>query len=357
MSKKNNSLSSSSIMDNITNQMEKPIFIYDKLPNYEDIYNNIKKHPFNLTRIINCLSLFFILNSAYFWIILTYSKLSFLHFLMVPILFIISILWTIKKTKKNIFKIISMSNAKFYFYDNFLIIKSDNSIEQTSYNKILLFKEGKTNFSVATKSRAFIIEKNKIDDKFYNFLKKLTKQYKNIKASSNDKLFWDCLHKYMGKYKMYYVNNKNEKTLDKYYHTKRVLKIFYIYILCINLIIVLGIFSTFDILFNNFIEFIFYIIFIIILTIFCMPNHIKYRIKKLLETKQEKLYFYNEFLLIKTEEKIFKCNYDNIKSIIEDNDLLFIKMKSLLSPIIIYKNKLNNKDYEFLCTLKLPTNS
>jgi len=35
-------------------------------------------------------------------------------------------------------------------------------------------------------------------------------------------------------------------------------------------------------------------------------------------------------LLIKTEKKFFKCNYNN---------------------------KLNNKDYEFFCTLKLLTNS
>ncbi len=353
MSKKINYLSNCDIIGNIANQMENPLFIYDKLPNFEDIYNNVKKHPLNLTRIINCLSLFFILNVVYFWIIQKYLKFSFLYYLIVPILFLVSVLWTIKKTKKNIFKIITMSNAKFYFYDNFLIIKSDNSLEQTPYNKILLFKEGKTIFSFATKSRSFIIEKNKIDDKFYNFLKRLTKQYKNIKTSSNDKLFWDCLHKHMGKYKLYCVNNKNEKTLDKYYHTKKVFKIFYIYILCINFIIVLSVFSAFGILFKNSIEFIFYMIFIIILTIFCMPNHIKYRIKRILQKKEEKLYFYDEFFLIKTEEIILKYEYNDIKSFTEDDEIIFIKVKSLISPIVI--NKQISSSMNFNLSKKIKT--
>lgn len=62
-----------------------------------------------------------------------------------------------------------MSNAKFYFYDNFLIVKSEDGIERIPYNKILFIKEGKTNFAFAIKSRSFIIEKSKIDDKFYIF--------------------------------------------------------------------------------------------------------------------------------------------------------------------------------------------
>ena len=157
----------------------------------------------------------------------------------------------------------------------------------------------------------------------------------------------------MGKYKLYCVNNKNEKTLDKYYHTKKVFKIFYIYILCINFIIVLSVFSAFGILFKNSIEFIFYMIFIIILTIFCMPNHIKYRIKRILQKKEEKLYFYDEFFLIKTEEIILKYEYNDIKSFTEDDEIIFIKVKSLISPIVI--NKQISSSMNFNLSKKIKT--
>lgn len=352
MSKKTNKLSSSSIMDDILKQLEKPNFLYDKLPDFEDLYNNVKKHPINFTRVVNCLGLFLILNFIYFWIIQKYFGFYFYHLFIIPIFFLISVIWTIKKAKKNISEIISMTNAKFNFYDNFLIINSKDSIEKIPYNKLLFIKENKINFIFATKTRSFIIEKNKIDDKFYIFLEKLEKQYKNIKETSDDILFWDCLHEYMGKYKIYCINDINEKTLDKYYHTKKVFKIFYIYILCINFIVGLCVFSAFDIRFNNFTEFALYIIFIIILTIFCMPNHIKYRIKRLLQKRQEKLYFYDEFFLIKTEENIFKYEYNNIKSFIEDNELIFIKIKSLLSPIVINKQSFNSKEFDLSNKIK-----
>lgn len=352
MSKKANNLSYTDIIDNISKKLEKPIFLYEELPTFEDLYNNVKKHPFNCKRVVDCLSLFFILTGVYFWIIEKYFKFSFYHLLIIPVLFLISIFLTIKNVKKSISKIVSIANAKFYFYDNFLIIKSEDNIERIPYNKILFIKEGKINFAFAIKSRSFIIEKSKIDDKFYKFLKNLSKQYKSIQISSDDNLFWDCLHKYTEKPKIYCVNEKDKKNLDKYYDTKKVYKIFYICILCINFIVVLGIFSIFDIYFSNFIEFIFYMIFIIILTFFCMPNHIKYRIKRILETKQENLYFYDEFLLIKTEEKIFKCNYDNIKSVIENENLLFIKVKSILSPLIINKQSFKSKEYNLLNKIK-----
>ena len=94
-------------------------------------------------------------------------------------------------------------------------------------------------------------------------------------------------------------------------------------------------------------------IFIIILTIFCMPNHIKYRIKRILQKKEEKLYFYDEFFLIKTEEIILKYEYNDIKSFTEDDEIIFIKVKSLISPIVI--NKQISSSMNFNLSKKIKT--
>lgn len=114
-----------------------------------------------------------------------------------------------------------------------------------------------------------------------------------------------------------------------------------------NFIIAIGIFYIFNIHFSNFTEIIIYIFFIIILTVLSISNDIKYRVKRILQKKQEKIYFYNDFLFIKNEEIIFKCDYDCIKSFIEDNEFIFIKIKQLLSPIIINKKSIQNININF----------
>lgn len=247
------------------------------------------------------------------------------------------------------------SSAVFYFYDDFFIVKSDNSIEKVPYNKIIIFKEYKSHFAIGAKSRGFFIEKDKIDDKFYNFLKELKNQYKNIKSSSDDKVLDDNLHDYIGKYKMYCVNDKNEETLDKYYHTEKIYRILYINVLCINSILILAFFTIFDIFFKTFIEIAFLIIFIIIITNFSIPNHIKSRIKVAMQSEAEKLYFYDEYFLIKADGVILKCKYSNIKFFIEDDKLVFMKLKSLLSPIIIDKQIPLSVNFDLLGKLKAST--
>lgn len=84
-----------------------------------------------------------------------------------------------------------------------------------------------------------------------------------------------------------------------------------------------------------------------------MPNHIKYRIKRILQKKEEKLYFYDEFFLIKTEEIILKYEYNDIKSFTEDDEIIFIKVKSLISPIVI--NKQISSSMNFNLSKKIKT--
>ncbi len=354
MAKKAENLSYTEIIDNISKKLEKPIFLYEEQLTFEDLYKNIKEDPFNFKSVIYCLCIFFILNGVYFWIIEKYFNFSYYHLLIIPLLFLISILWVIKHYKKIIYKTIAISNVKFYFYDNFLIIISKDTIERIPYNKIILIRETNLGFILSIKSEPFVIKKSKIDDKFYNFLKTLSKTYKDTQISSDDNLFWDCLHKHMSKYDLYCINDRNKQNLDKYYHTKKVYKIIFLYVLCINFLLGLAIFSFTKLDYNP-TDYILFMIFIIVLTFFSIPNHIKYIIKEIMKTKQEKLYFYNSFLLIKNEDKIFKCNYDKIKSVIEEENLLFIKVKKLLSPIVVNKQNLSSEEYNLLKKLKTST--
>lgn len=232
MPKSKNVLSSSDVITNISKNIDKPNFLYNEILKFDDLYNKVKKHPVNFSRSIDCLSKFLILNAIYFLVVKKYFELSLLHFFMIPIFFVISLCWTIKKTKKSISKLVLMSNSKFYFYNNFLIIESEDCLEKIPYNKILFIKEGKTRFYFSTKSKSFVIEKDKINSKFNDFLNELIKQYKNIQEDSSDILFWDCLHKYMGNYRLYCINEKNEKNLTNYYHTKKFLNLF-LYISCV----------------------------------------------------------------------------------------------------------------------------
>lgn len=352
MSNEKNNLSCSDVMDNISENLEKPIFLYEGSLKFDDLYNNVKKHPINLYYIKDCGSKFLILFAIYFFIANKFFKLSFLHFFIIPILFIISIWSTIKKIKKDIYKAVAMSNAKFYFYDNFLIAKSENSIEKVPYNKILFIKEKKLNFLFSTKLRAFIIQKSKIDDNFYDFLKKLVTQHKDMQETLDDVISWDCLHRNMGEYKLYCISKKNESTLNCYYHTKRVYMTIYLCDMCFNFIIGLVIFSLFNVFFCTLIEIIFYVTYIIILTIICMLNYIKPRIKVLLKTEQEKVYFYDEFFLVKTKESIIKLDYDSIKLIVDSDKLLFLKVKKIISPIVIDKQILDKNEFNLYSKIK-----
>lgn len=352
MSNEKNSLSSSDIIDNISENLEKPNFLYEGSLEFDDLYNNVKKHPIDLYSVVECGSKFLILVAIYFFIANKFSKPAFLNFFIIPILFIISIWLTIKKIKKNIYKAVAMSNAKFYFYDNFLIAKSENSIEKVPYNNILFIKEKKSTIVIATKLRTFIIQKSKIDDKFYDFLKKLMNQYKNIHETSDDVISWDCLHRNMGEYKLYCISNKNKSTLKYYYHTKRVYIISYLYVMCINFIVISGIYSLFNIFFYTPTEIIFFIIFVNISTIICMPNYFKSRVKILLKTEQEKIYFYDEFFLIKTKENIIKFDYDSIKLIVDSDKLLFLKVKKVISPMVINKQILDTKEFNLYSKIK-----
>lgn len=54
MSNEKNNLSCSDIIDNISENLEKPIFLYEGNLEFDDLYNNVKKHPINLYYIIDC---------------------------------------------------------------------------------------------------------------------------------------------------------------------------------------------------------------------------------------------------------------------------------------------------------------
>lgn len=147
----------------------------------------------------------------------------------------------------------------------------------------------------------------------------------------------------MNNYKMYCINNKNEQSLNNYYHTKKIFFKIFIYFFCIEYFI--GIYIMNDLMFVSFKDFTFCIIYFFVLVISSIYIYIKKKIKIILQEPTEKLYFYDKFFLIKNENQILKYDYDNIKTFIEDEDKIYIKTE-LLSPIIINKSDLTLNKFD-----------
>lgn len=335
----NNIKDETNIINEILRQTDQPNFVYDGSISNNKIYNYIKKHPINFSRITYLLSRFLCLYIIFLFLIQKNYKVSYSHRFIILLSFIISIVMTIIKIKKEIKKQISILNSKIYFYDNFFIIESVDNIENIPYNKILSIKESKNNFSILIKSKNLIIQKEEIDEKFSKFLAKLMINYKKIVLTTKDEQFWESTHKNMGAYKVYCINEKNEKTLNKFFNTKKIyIPIFIYFFICFSLI-ALYIYYIFGIVYNTPSKILLFTIFVFILTKVLLTKLINEKKLEMIKSPQEKIYLYDKYLIIKNKEKIVKYNYDKIKYFIEDNELIYIPIK--LFSLVLIINKTN----------------
>lgn len=353
---KKNSLDSKDIIDDISRKLKKPLYIYKNSITLDELNDNTKKYTFYLARIIIFLEFFFIITLTYIlslWLITKKFQLLSISRNVIFIIFIFSILLSILKIKKNSQKKANESNIKIYFYNEYLIIKTKNSLEGFFYNELIIKLENKDRFILSFKGKNFIIEKNKIDNDLLVFIKKLNVEKNKYKIAKNENDIFNYLNHTFDNYIINITNEKNDKILKEYFNTTKArINLFIKYLIksFIALNIIMLILNKFSIVKINFNFSYFFFCFIVdfISTIIYTNYYAKYEAKKILEKEIEEFYFYEDFIFIHLKNVFFKCNYDDIKFISENKNFLFITLKSIYSPIIINKSKFNSKDYSFL---------
>lgn len=331
---KNDKISNKNIMEDIINIVDKPIFFFNK---WKDLKYNKKAVLRSKLTYIMCWSVYFI--CIYFLIINAFFGVHIRDLLAIPILFILCYLIFGKRCNKMLNDNINLSmNSKFYFYDNLLIIQNDNKIIKVSYDKLQYeHKDSVYSFhsSQRNDSLAFSIKSDSPVDEFDIFLNELN----NKKDPAKKKILLDKIHNNINKYRLHCTNKKNNKTLKKYYHENIFLMFLYISIILIYFIS----FCVYKYLIKEDTEFFLFMQICCLPTFIILPIVIIKEKRKSKQIYQEELYFYENFFLIETKDSILKYEYSDIKSFSEDNNSIYIKVKSLSLPIIIDKQLCNSK--------------
>lgn len=332
-------------------KLEKPIFSYEgPTPSFYELYIDLKKHPLNSKIIVGYLVIFLIIFIIYYLITLLIKHKMNLSITIIILLSIISLFITIffkikglKNTSKN-------SNANFYFYDDFILLKRKNENEYIFFNEINSIDESKKYFNIYKNGNRYIITKNKIKPELSDYLRKLKQNLKKLKNDSKYS-YKNFIKNHKNEVIIYSKNNISEEILNKYYKINKIKKDFLINSLLVNLfnvhillvILYRFIFKTynFDIKVYSFL-----ILEAFLLTIIFQKLYRKYFINKLLKNNNSYLYIFSDFIFINYKDKILRYNYNDIKLILDIDDLLLIKINYQL--IALNKSILKADQIDYL---------
>ena len=272
--------------------------------------------------------------------------------------------------KNAIFKYENSSNNKIiYFYEDCMIIIYTNRIVKYLYNKITYINENNNSFLISIKSENLKIDKKDLNEKNIQFLKIITRDYKNIEDNSGSGNHeWESIE-LKNKNSINCLDAINENSINQYYTNKRV---------------------KFDIFFNYY--FLHVIEAFILIFILWFPLHLYsisslkpihililvpcaifvgdlIKMKKYIEINtieslklenKIQLFFFKDIFVIKSPDLITCYKYKNMKIIFETNEFLFIKFKflptlfgkkSVFYPLILKKNIIKKSDFDFIYNL------
>ncbi len=356
---KNKDIQFEDIIENIVDNLEKPIFTYEEKYTCDEVWNNIKRNPFSKPIIYIFIMISLIITIIYFIIhkILKFIPINFLAFI---IIYLLSFLIALLIKKKLIYRNPNCLYSKIYFYNNFLMVRKDKTFFKYNYDEILKIEDKNYYFIIyIDKYKYMIIENKKINKQSIEFLKKLQSHQENKQESKkeNNEL-WKSIDKYIKGAYISSTNSVNEETINQYCNLKTQKKIIfvrgYIYGLLMTYIMAIIINPQFD---NTTFNILFYLsipIFILILNIEFMDKLINDEIGKLIKDNEKnsyntfKLFLYDNFILLKKNIEIIKLEYSDIKHISSNEEYVFIKFKAIKSeskyvPIIVNINKLKKK--------------
>lgn len=353
------------ILESIIDKMDKPIFTYNqkyKHNEIKEVKKKIQKNPFSYIKINSLLRTFIIISIIEILIskiIITSPNYIYIALISLFISIIINILILYKQLSN-----MKMINNKILFYENLFIIKTNNRINKYTNEQISKIEEKKSAFIVYYNHIYIVIEKNKINKKEMDFLINLKDNYKkleNIKTCNEN--VWD--NKFIENATFFCNNTINEESVSQFCNLKREKKklfiIYYLYLLITisittNIIFPLNYSNLFDI----FLSYVFLPILIFIINIYHTQKYITNRRNQLLKNSANIssnniiIYFYEDIFLLKTNDKIIKCNYTNLKYIINNEKYMFIKFRNIklntnYGPLIIDKNSLTENKINYLC--------
>lgn len=355
---KNKDIKFEDITENIINNLDKPLFTYEEKYTCDEVWKSFKKNPFSKqTAFLFTILLFF---TATIYIII-HKFFSYLPFNFIAITIILIIVFLIVE-KIIIYSNPSNYNNKIFFYSKFLLIKKNNILSKYEYNEILKIEDKNYYFIIyIDKYTHIIIENKKIDNQSIEFLKNIhTNQNHNQNKNIYNNDVWN-LDKYIEDANILCDNIINKNSINEYCHLKNFkiqLSIKWLLYVGIPSIIILSI------KYHSFLSNVFY--FLIIGTIYyillqnSIINYIqdvmiKYNNKNLYNNY--KIYFYDNYILLKTNIEVIKINFKDIKNIAGNDNYIFIELKLLKSksyivPLIIDKNKLKKAEVENIYKVK-----
>ncbi len=327
---------------------------------FDELYNDFKKNPLSLKIIKGYIIIFIINFLTYYLINLIIKQKLELSITIIIFISILSLFFTVffkikglKNTSKN-------SNAKFYFYDDFILLKRKKDIEYIFLNEISTISESEKYFNLYKNGNRYVLIKTKLEQKLIDYLRQLKQ---NIKEQKKDKYYSykNFIKNYKNDLILYSKNEINEEVLNKYYKIKKVNKDLFINSLFVNLfsihILLLIIYKFIFKSYNFNIKIYLFIIFEILLLTIIFQKHYKTRdMKTIIKDKFIDTYLYNNFILVNFKNKIIRYNYSDIKYICEKDNLLVIKFKEYNSqPIFFNKNTFKKDQFDFLNSKKIHT--
>lgn len=364
---KNNKIIYDVPFNNISKDIKNAIFLYEESYNYNELCDNIKKHPFKKTRVLLFLALVFTMCFLYFDISKSNNIDNYTTILLIFLFLFLSLFITVIITIISIKQLSNSSSKKIYFYQTFMIIANNYKIYKISYNKISTIKQNKTSYFIIANSIDIKLEKDKLDNDSKLFLKNLANNYKKIQLNlDSEQNIWNNLIKDDSDAIISCLNEINSNSIKQYYANINVKidMIFHYYLMHLLESIILIFILLFPLYHytNSNIKIIYLVLFVpclvFILELIKAKKNVEINSNEILKyTEKMQLFFYKEFFIIKSPEEIVFFKYNDLKIVLDSEQLLFMKFKlfstsflkkTTFYPLIIDKNKFNKKERNFL---------
>lgn len=361
----NKTIQTDDILEDIINNIEKPMYKYEENLNFNELWKDVKLHLLRKDRVIFFLKILLLVTIICFLLLRFAINNIFIIFL---ISFISSFILTIYILKKDLLKV-TTRKLKVLFNDSFLIIKSKDRIIKFYYNELLGI-DNKPKFYVIyfnDNYRYIMIDKNQINNKTTDFLENLQTDYKSLtndKEESED--IWNDIDKYLKKNAEVSCENAiTPETINQFCNLKQEKIRFFAYNYFFTLIstsifsIVIIPLSEFEVSFTL-CNFIFFApISLLIIALYLNKNKIKEYENYLIKIANEigsnslKYYFNYNCIFLKSDKKILKLKYKDIKYSLNSKNIIFTKFDFIKFGykcfiLVIDKSKLNENEINYI---------
>ncbi len=345
---------------------EKLIFSYEELaPTFDELYNFMKFNSMNRKWYLKWyLKMVLLFTIIYIFILLVFNqtnKLTIFHLFPIILIQIILLFYIKIVSKKLIYKLSNMSNTKFYFYNDYIILDKNNKLEYIFYNEINNISENKAFFNFYQNENLFILKKEKLEQNQIDFINELKDKISNKQKYNEYNYYQNFIQKNTSNLKLLSDIIIDKSIIKKYYKIKKVVfkiyvkNLIYLFIFTILLIFINKLFNN-KILYTDKEGIYIMLTTLLLFSPLFIRKMIKIDSKENFNKCSQCSFFYEHFMLVKINEQIYKYEYKDILQIIEKDNLTFFKFKNSIQPIIVIdKSNLSIVELNFLNNIKMHT--